>query len=130
MAERPSRVLLVEDDRVFADLLTKQFSARGSELVHCASGKEAMNALEKESLFDVILLDVALPDIDGFEILSRIRAIPALAAIPVVVISNFTVEQDIEWGRKLGVTRFVKKISVMPGDIVDTALKACEKPPA
>jgi CheY-like chemotaxis protein len=122
------RVLLIEDDHVFAELLSRQFESRGIPFVHCGTGKEALDTFAKDGAFDVILLDLSLPDIDGLDILKRVRAVPALAAIPVVVISNFAVEQDIAWGKDLGIKQFVKKISVMPVDIVDIALKACESP--
>ncbi len=127
MADQHIRVLLVEDDRVFADLLTKQFSTRGTEIVHCGTGKEALHVLERDGAFDVMLLDISLPDIDGLEILSRIAGIPTLAKIPVIIISNFAVEKDIEWVQKMGVKQVIKKISVMPGEIVDAALRVCQE---
>ena len=125
MPESRIRVLLVEDDRIFADLLSKQFSHRNAEVIHAGTGKEALSALQGDGKFDVILLDISLPDIDGFEVLSRIQGEPLLKAIPVVVISNFAQEKDIEWGRNLGVKQFVKKISVMPIEIVDIAFQHC-----
>ena len=127
MADKNPHVLLVEDDRVFSEILSRQFESRGATIVHAATGKDALEALKGKMVFDVILLDLSLPDIDGFDLLSQIKGIPALADIPVIVISNFAEEKDIEWGRKLGVKQFIKKVSVMPGEIVDAALDACAK---
>jgi len=117
--------LLVEDDQMFGDILKKRFESNGATIVHVSNGKSAMDTVAKEALFDVILLDVSLPDMDGFEVLSRIRAVPAFAKIPIIIVSNFVKEKDLEWGQKLGAVRFIQKSSVMPGEIVETTLAAC-----
>ena len=118
------RVLLVEDDQMFGEILTKRFMNGGATINHVASGKDALATLEREKVFDVILLDISLPDMDGFEILSRIRAVEAFKSIPVVIVSNFVKDQDIDWGKKMGVAQFIQKSNVMPGDIVEAAFSA------
>ena len=120
------RILLVEDDQMFGDILKKRFESNGASIVHVTSGKEAMDTVAKAQPFSIILLDVSLPDMDGFEILSRIRAVPAFANIPIIIVSNFVKEKDLEWGQKLGAVRFIQKSSVMPGEIVETTLAACK----
>lgn len=120
------RILLVEDDQMFGDILKKRFESNGATIVHMSNGKDALATLEKEPPFSVILLDVSLPDMDGFEILSRIRNVPAFTKIPVIIVSNFVKEKDVEWGKKLGVVRFIQKSSVMPGEVVELALSASQ----
>lgn len=126
MEGKKPKVLLVEDDRVFADILKKRFALRNVVIVHSGTGKSALEELEKDADFDLILLDISLPDMDGFEILEHISRVKELAAIPVVIVSNFTVEKDNDWAGKKGVRRVVKKISVMPEEIVDIALSECK----
>jgi len=121
------RILLVEDDQMFGDILKKRFTASGATIVHVPNGKDALAAVAKEALFDLLLLDVSLPDMDGFEILKRIRSVPACGKIPAIIVSNFVKEKDLEWGQKMGVVKFVQKSSVMPGEIIDIALSACAK---
>ena len=111
---------------MFGDILKKRFESNGASIVHVTSGKEAMDTVAKAQPFSIILLDVSLPDMDGFEILSRIRAVPAFANIPIIIVSNFVKEKDLEWGQKLGAVRFIQKSSVMPGEIVETTLAACK----
>jgi len=123
------RVLLVEDDKIFSEVLTNRFIANGATMVAVASGEKAVEKLEHEQPFDVILLDVSLPDIDGFDILSRIRSVPAFSDIPVIVVSNFVKQSDLEWGKKKGVVQFIQKSSVMPDEIVSSAFRACGKEP-
>ena len=122
-------MLLVEDDKIFTDVLTSRFAASGATFVHVGNGEDAVKALENEQIFDVILLDVSLPDIDGFDILSRIRTVPAFSDIPVIVVSNFVKQSDLEWGKKKGVVQFIQKSSVMPDEIVSAAFRACGKEP-
>ena len=128
MADGP-RVLLVEDDKIFSDVLSNRFTASGAILVPVPNGEEAIKALENEQIFDVILLDVSLPDIDGFDILSRLRSVPAFSDIPVIVVSNFVKQSDLEWGKSKGVVQFIQKSSVMPDEIVSAAFRACGKEP-
>lgn len=129
MGEIAPRILLVEDDKIFSDVLTNRFNASGASFVRVGSGEEAIKTLEHEQPFDVILLDVSLPDIDGFDILSRVRTVPAFSDIPVIVVSNFVKQNDLDWGKKMGVVQFIQKSSVMPGEIVGAAFRACGKEP-
>ena len=123
------RILLVEDDKIFSDILTRRFREAGAVVHHAGNGQSAIAALDQESLFDLMLLDVSLPDIDGFDILSRIRTLPSYAQTPVIIVSNFVKRSDLEWGQKMGVRNFIQKSSVMPDEILRAAWKALGKEP-
>lgn len=112
------RVLLVEDDTVLSKLLYTQFLHQEMECIMAETGEDALKFLKIDQNFSVILLDIALPGMDGFEVLSTIKADPLMASIPVVIVSNFSQEKDITWGKKLGAVRFVAKVSVTPADLV------------
>ncbi len=112
------RVLLIEDDAVLAGLLSAQFHHEGLECVVATSGEEALERLARDAAINAILLDISLPGIDGFEVLSDIKHNPRTASIPVIIISNFSQDKDIAWGKQLGAERFISKISVVPADIV------------
>ena len=127
MPDKSPRILLVEDDQMFGEILTKRFMSGGAVIIHVGNGKDALDTLEREKIFDVILLDISLPDMDGFEVLKRLRAVEAFKDIPVVVVSNFVKDKDIDWGRNMGVAQFIQKSNVMPGDIVNAALDALPK---
>ena len=125
----PPRILLVEDDKIFSDILAHRFEASGAAFARVGSGEEAVRTLEHEQLFDVILLDVSLPDIDGFDILSRLRTVPAFRDIPVIVVSNFVKQSDLDWGKKMGVVQFIQKSSVMPDEIINATYRVLGKVP-
>ena len=124
MTQSGPRVLLVEDDQIFGEILKKRFEAAGIDLTLAPTGTEGIEHLEHDAIFDVILLDISLPDMDGFEVLSRIRTVPALSSVPVIIISNFVQDNDPKWGASMGVEKSVQKSSVMPGDIVEMVLSA------
>ena len=124
---RKERVLLVEDDTILANLLTIQFQHHHMECVVASSGEDALQFLKVDRDFCVILLDLSLPGMDGFEVLSNIKNEPQTASIPVVIVSNFGQEKDIAWGEKLGAQKFINKVSAVPGDIVDAARAYCDR---
>lgn len=127
-AQNP-RVLLVEDDVVLSTLLSSQFSNQDVQCVVAATGEEALGLLKEDQNFGVILLDISLPGTDGFEVLAAIKKDPKVAPIPVIVVSNFSQEKDIAWGKKLGAAQFVSKVSMVPVEIVTLALETISHPP-
>ena len=117
--DKKPRIVLVEDDDILANLLAKRLELTGMECVHYANGTDALSGIIAEPKIDLILLDIGLPDIDGFEILKRLAPFQATAKIPVIIVSNFSQDSDITWGKKLGAKKFVNKASVTPVEIVD-----------
>ena len=83
-----SRVLVVEDDVACREALVSSLSAEGFAVSEACDGIEALSSLGKPSLPDVILLDLRLPQIDGWTFLERMREHPRLAHIPVVALSG------------------------------------------
>ena len=113
------KVLLVEDDVEIARLYRRAFELEDIVCTQVPSGEEALETLKRGDLPNIILLDISLPGMDGFEVLKQIRMIPLWANIPVVIMSNFSRAEDIEWGKKLGAKKFVEKVSLTPGEIAD-----------
>lgn len=109
-AGRPS-VLVVEDDPAARDLLRVHLEGAGYAVLTTASGQQGL-AWVSQTRPDAVLLDILLPDIDGWEILQRLKADPATRAIPVMVVS---VVDDRQLGLALGaIDYFVKPVSREP----------------
>src|SRR5579872_3362571 len=85
-AQAPGRVLVVDDNKASLDLLVRQLKRQGHQVTAVSSGAEALVAL-LQSRQDVVLLDVLMPKLDGFQVLERIKADPSLREIPVIVVS-------------------------------------------
>jgi len=101
-------VLVVEDDKFLRDLFVRKLTAVGLTVEHAAEGKEAFAILEKWKP-DIILLDLLLPDMDGFEILARLKKDEKFADIPVMILSNLGQQSDIDRAMNLGAHGFMVK---------------------
>jgi two-component system phosphate regulon response regulator PhoB/two-component system alkaline phosphatase synthesis response regulator PhoP len=112
------KILMVEDDATLSAIMSHQFAAEGAVFVGAFDGDEAFNFL-KTNKPDIILLDILLPMMNGFEILERIKKDSVLRLIPVILLSNFDQKKDIERGRELGAARFIVKISMSPREIAE-----------
>ena len=97
--------LVVEDDLKSAELIRVQLEAEGFKVLHAASAEAAL-ALAVQQPLSLITLDIMLPDMDGWEFLGRIKQMPALARIPVVIIS---IVADRNKGFALGAAAVMQK---------------------
>ena len=102
------RVLLIDDDARLAELLGGYLAQNDVALVHAGDGVEGLRALGGGA-FDAVLLDVMMPGIDGLEVLRRIRAAPAGATVPVLMLTARGDEADRVVGLELGADDYVPK---------------------
>ena len=114
---RNKKILLVEDESFLADLLAHYIKGQGASLELASTGEEGL--LKANSIRpDIILLDILLPGIDGYEVLKQLKANPALSEIPVVFLSNLGGQEEIERGLKLGAVDYLVKSSLVMEDII------------
>jgi len=111
------KIVWVEDDNFLANIITRKFSATKCKLLHFSEGTEALKAISTE-LPDAVVLDILLPGMDGFEILSKIKEDPKTKNIPVIMLSNLGQPSDIKKGKSLGADHFMVKATVAPDEIV------------
>ncbi|MDP2650333.1 MAG: response regulator [bacterium] len=107
-----NRVLIVEDDSFLSDLLANKFATGEFDMTYAASGKQALEIIGEDPTPDLILLDIRLPDMDGYEVLQAMKQNPKTAAVPVIVFSNFGAESDIAKSKELGALRHLVKVNV------------------
>jgi two-component system, cell cycle response regulator DivK len=102
------RILVVEDQednrRILRDLLTNA----GYEIVQAENGREALAAAATEQP-DLILMDIQLPLLDGYEVTRRLKADPALRAIPIIVVTSYALSGDENKARAAGCDAYVTK---------------------
>jgi diguanylate cyclase (GGDEF)-like protein len=106
--ERPRRVMLVEDDRVTATLINHRLVREGFEVAKFVNGEDAFEWAES-STFDLAILDVKVPGMDGFELLERLRAMERLDAVPIVMLTGLGGEADVIRGLELGANDYMLK---------------------
>lgn len=112
------KILIVEDDKFLRELIVRKLLGEGYNVVEAVDGEEAIIKI-KENKPDLILLDLILPGADGFEVLSKTKADPLVASIPVIVLSNLGQKEDVERGLKLGAVDYLIKAHFTPGEIVE-----------
>ncbi len=115
---RGKTIMWVEDDNFLSDLIARKLANQGAKLLHANNGEDALKILETERP-DIILLDVLLPGMDGFEILKQIKTREPLKNTPIIILSNLGQKSDLEKGKNLGATKFLIKATVTLDEIVD-----------
>lgn len=110
-------VLVIEDDKFLRELLVRKLASEGFD-VQNAIDAEAAFAILAERKPKIILCDLILPGVDGFEILARIKADPKIADVPVVILSNLGQKEDLDKAMALGAKDFMVKANFTLDEIV------------
>jgi len=111
-------ILIVEDDKFLRELIAQKLVKEGYEISEAVDGEEGIKKIREEKP-GLVLLDLILPGIDGFEVLSKMREEPGLAPIPVIILSNLGQKEDVERGLKLGAADYLIKAHFTPGEIIE-----------
>jgi two-component system chemotaxis sensor kinase CheA len=108
---RAETILLAEDSDFFRARMTEVFEAAGYRVVACPDGAVAWQTLQDPSqTFDMIVTDLEMPHVDGFELVRRIRQHPSVAQLPVFAVSSLASEEDQQRARQAGVDAFHIKL--------------------
>ncbi len=110
-------ILLVEDEPLLSALLKQRLEKEGYVVLRTGDGEEALALLKKE-VPNLILLDIILPKMSGFEFMERLREDPQIPSIPIVITSNLGQETDIEKGKKLGAVGYFVKARISIEDLI------------
>lgn len=111
-------ILIIEDDKFFRELVSQKLFKEGYEVLDAVDGEEGIK-LAKEKKPDLILLDLILPGMDGFDILANLKDNSETFPIPVIILSNLDQKEDMERVFKLGAADFLIKARSTPGEVVD-----------
>ena len=109
LAQTTRSVLLVDDSAFFRNMLAPVLKAAGYAVTTAGGGEEAMALLQKGRRFDVILTDIEMPGMSGFDLAQQVHADPRLANTPVIALSSVISQDAIERGREVGFHDYVAK---------------------
>jgi DNA-binding response OmpR family regulator len=107
-ANTKPRILIVEDHPLIAELVETRLRIEGMQPVKCPGGREALSLVGTER-FDLVILDIMMPDVDGYEVLRHIRATSSTATLPVIFLTAKSTPADIEKGLSLGANHYITK---------------------
>lgn len=118
MAKKTTTILLVEDDDMIRGMYTEKFSRAGYTIEAAEDGELALKTLENVSP-DLILLDIVMPNMDGFQVLKHLRGEKKYAKIPIIMLTNMGAVDDIRKCEKLGADDYFVKANHTPSEVVE-----------
>jgi DNA-binding response OmpR family regulator len=104
------KILVVEDENALQKLLVDTITRAGYKSTLAKNGHEALQMFEKEKP-DLVLLDILLPEMNGFDVLETIR-VKYNSKVPVIIISNLGEKEDVDMGKNLGVVDYILKSDI------------------
>jgi DNA-binding response OmpR family regulator len=113
-----AKIMIVEDDPTLRDIYTTRFGAEGYDVVSASDGELALSTAVKERP-DLILLDIMMPKISGFDVLDILRATPETKDTKIIVMSALSQTADIEKGKNLGASAYLVKSQVTLSEVVE-----------
>ncbi|MEK7479014.1 MAG: response regulator [Patescibacteria group bacterium] len=118
--EAPKKILIVEDEPLLGNLLRQRLEKEGFSVTLARDGEEAFGLLRAGNLPNLILLDIILPKLSGFDLMQKINEEPVLldARLPIVIISNLGQEGDVQKGKALGAIGYFVKAQLSIEDLV------------
>jgi len=118
-------ILIIEDDKFLRELIAQKLIKEGYKASEAVEGEEGLKKIQEEKP-DLVLLDLILPGIDGFEVLSKVKTDPELTKIPVIILSNLGQKEEIERGLKLGARDYLVKANFTLSEIIKKIKKILE----
>lgn len=120
------KILLVEDDSFLLSMYATKFEMEDFKVIMAEDGEKAVRLALKEAP-DIILLDIILPKLNGFDVLRQLKADSVTADIPVILLTNLSQKDEIEQGLKIGAADYLIKAHFMPSEVVDKIKKMLNK---
>lgn len=117
MDPKKAAILLIEDDPTLIEMYQLKFQLSGLNLLVATGGYRGLDMVKKEKP-DLVLLDIRMDDLDGFEVLKRMKADPTLKGIPVYLLTNMGEKDAAEKGKRLGAEAYVMKAKLTPQEVV------------
>lgn len=126
MATEQMVILLVEDDQMISRAYQIGMKREGFAVVPAFDGSEALEIL-KRTIPNIILLDLIMPNKNGFDVLTELKADQRLKNIPVIILSNLGQEADVERGKALGAVDYLIKSDLSINDVITKVNKYLNK---
>lgn len=114
--EKKGKLLVVEDDEFISAIYAKKLSMEGYEVRLAENGEKALSMMHEEKP-DLVLLDIIMPVMDGFEALRQIRADEKLRDVKVAVLSNLSEDKEMSQTRELGAVDYLVKANISVADL-------------
>jgi CheY-like chemotaxis protein len=112
------RILIVDDDHFLLGMYSLKFQNSGYEVESSTSAKDALDKLRSGSTYDVIVFDIVMPSMDGFQFMEAVNKEGFIKKSCFIALTNQSQQTDIDRGKKLGVSGYIIKASTIPSEVV------------
>lgn len=130
MDNKKHKILIVDDDTFLLEMYATKFKDEGFEVELAQGGKDALSKIKGGFYPEVMLLDVVMPGVDGFEVLTTIRKENLIPESKIIILSNLGQKENIDKGKELRVDDYVVKAYFTPSEVVKKANEVLKKPKA
>lgn len=120
------KILLVEDEEIMIGLLQRKLTQEGYEVLVARDGEEGLEVMKKTKL-DLILLDIIMPRMGGFEVMEEMNKDKELKKVPIIIISNSGQPVELDRAQKLGAKDWLIKTEFDPKEVLDKVVKQIGK---
>jgi CheY-like chemotaxis protein len=124
--KKPYTVLLVDDDKFLLGMYQKKFEKYGIKAEMCVGSEEALSKLRSGSKYDILVLDIIMPTMDGIELLKNIRKEKLSENSAVVMLTNESSSARIEEAKSLSVAGYIVKATSIPSEVVEEIIKIAD----
>lgn len=116
------KILIVEDDKFLRDLIERKLVQTGYQIITATDGEEGLKTVGEQKP-DLVLLDILLPSMSGWEVLEKIKADANMKKIPILILTNLGEKEDVEKGLKMGADDYIIKAHFTPNEIIEKVEK-------
>lgn len=117
MSDKQIKLLIIEDDTFLLNMYTTKFELENYIVLTASDGEEGLEKAKTDTP-DIILLDILMPKMNGFEVLENLKIDDATKSIPVILLTNLNQKDEVERGLALGADDYLIKAHFMPSEIV------------
>lgn len=111
------KILVVDDDPFILDMYVLKFKDQGFQIDTATDGQMALEKIQTEK-FDIVLLDVIMPKMDGFDVMKKIKEYNMPQSFKILFLTNFGQKEDVEKGMELGADGYIIKAHFTPSEVV------------
>ncbi len=127
MEGEKKKILIVDDDNFLLDMYALKFSQNNFEVYTASGGAQAIEKMKGGLSPDVMLMDVIMPEMDGFEMLAQINMQKLCVNCTKIVLSNKSQQSDIEEGNRLGVAGYIVKANSTPAEVISQVISILDE---
>lgn len=125
--KKEKAVLILDDDKFLSDMYAVKFKEKGFNVTTALDGDEALEKLKEGPEPDVVLLDLVMSDMDGFEFLKRAKNEKLTKDSKFIILSNLGQESDVKKGKDLGADGYIIKAKATPSEVVQYVTEIIDK---